>query len=215
MAKVKIFHPIQEIIPGINLGEVNPPVPSSGFPCVICFADGLVHDLEAIEAAGVHSGFNNQVVVDLGAGEYVFTYGIVASRGARAYVANDFHHETGIEAFRKGLDLRAYNIGLKKNFPNSSSLRVRKPIPTAARREDMLSFLCRLPSDSVSILLSGIDSNILTEDPFVEALGVEMTRVLNPRGALLAYCSKVITPKLKCEFQGIHSPLGLQKYVKK
>ena len=66
-------------------------------------------------------------------------------------------------------------------------------IPVAVVEEDMLSFLKRLPPNSVSIWCSGIDINILPDPNYREAVSKEIVRVLHPRGAYVGQ-SKMSIP---------------------
>ena len=61
-------------------------------------------------------------------------------------------------------------------------------IPSAVVPEDMLSFLKRLPDDSVSVMCSGIDECIL-KPAYANEVRKETLRVLSPDGGLLNFAS--------------------------
>ncbi|HSX05624.1 MAG TPA: hypothetical protein VLF69_04105 [Candidatus Saccharimonadales bacterium] len=57
------------------------------------------------------------------------------------------------------------------------------PLPGAIVRGDMLRVLSRLPDNSISIALNGIDRAILPPDlPYGKAVAAEITRVAHPEG---------------------------------
>lgn len=119
-----------------------------------------------------------QVVVDLGAGyEGTYGYAIAAMSGASGYVGVEpFHYEH-----------------FHGHFEYESL-----PVPYVVVAEDMRSFVPRLPNNSVSFLISGIDECILyrVSNEDYESLNVGVTRSLDPKGALVANSSIVHGKKL-------------------
>lgn len=55
-------------------------------------------------------------------------------------------------------------------------------IPVAIVEEDMLSFLKRLPDNSVSVLNAGIDKIVMPDLRYRNSVAKEIIRVLNPQG---------------------------------
>jgi hypothetical protein len=132
--------------------------------------------------------FKDQVVVDLGSGYRPFGYLIADQSGSKGYVAV----EPAFAAELVNEITRLLNPDLDKSeiFPPVIELKdkdhILKKIPTAVVREDMLDFLRRLPPESVSILCSGIDENVLPDNKFgsdyMEAVAREILRVMHPDG---------------------------------
>ena len=78
---------------------------------------------------------------------------------------------------------------------NSIKKKGKEKIPASIVPEDMLSFLKRLPDNSISILCSGIDYFIITHD-YGYQVKEEISRVLDPNGALLNYSSEIVPSSL-------------------
>lgn len=128
--------------------------------------------------------FKNQTVVDLGAGPNIYGYRFTQVTGASAYV--------GVELY--------FANALKTNLMigNPEPLKEAKSIPVAVVSEDMLTFLKRVPEKSVSILFSGIDEFILSNDYFDETYK-EISRVLHPEGTFMKRSMyKKNPPNLRC-----------------
>ena len=114
--------------------------------------------------------WENQIIVDLGAGSSKHGLMLADVFKAKAYI--------GVEPF-------FYNQ-LERNlgFMNTK-------IPCAVEREHMRSFLRRLPDDSVSVFVSGIDDAIVDNDDYLTEVASEITRVLHPKGLFLSHGSNV------------------------
>lgn len=183
-----IFTPLKKIIPGINLSglksvdeaqarvhESRKLIRTNGlFECPTgrpIFADYLKSVYGYIlcnpEIKEKMSGlFKGQVIADLGAGRQSHGYALAQLVGARAYV--------GVEPFFPKL---LETSVIKEDIP--------KEIPIAIAPEDMLSFLKRLPDNSISIILSGIDDIILPRAEYRGSVKNEIMRTLDPKGAIL------------------------------
>lgn len=120
--------------------------------------------------------FNDQIVVDLGSGAMEAGYLIAEFTGASSYIAVDpfcVPHQC--------IDAVGVNPYMYIDFPL-------RGIPAACVREDMLSFLKRLPDNSVSVLMSGIDELVMASSDapkYREQVTQEIYRVLNPNGGFL------------------------------
>lgn len=139
--------------------------------------------------------FRDQVIVDLGPGDYGEGYFLAASLGAKGYV--------GVEKFRQNmLEKNLKSVTKESNNRYAESLHYFearegniKPesdlIPASIVGEDMLSFLKRLPDNSVSILTSGIDSNIIPNEKYRREVASEIQRVLNKNGVYMTCASDI------------------------
>jgi len=58
-------------------------------------------------------------------------------------------------------------------------------MPYSISDEDMLTFLRRLPNDSVSLFAAGIDNSIIKYE-YEKEVGVEIARVLDPKGCFVS-----------------------------
>jgi hypothetical protein len=129
--------------------------------------------------------FKDQVVVDLGAGSAEGYY-YAALAKAKGYIAVDKYcrDEGQIPySFFKFLEEHFSTCFLKKLAS------VVKPIPGVEVSQDMLTFLQRLPDNSVSILTSGIDDCVLPNDDYRYAVEKEIKRVLDPNGVHINHFS--------------------------
>jgi hypothetical protein len=110
--------------------------------------------------------YKDQIVVDLGAGIMPYGLKISESLGAKGYIA------------------------VEPNFPNSLRENIYShSIPFTIIPEDMLTFLRRLPDESVSILTSGIDECILQSKEYITSVEEEIERTLHQLGTYINYCS--------------------------
>jgi hypothetical protein len=112
----------------------------------------------------------NQVLVDLGAGRSSFGYRIAARFGASAYIAN----ELGLNSYQNLM------YALKDALEDESN-----KIPAFAFAEDMMATLDRIPSNSVSFLISGLDNFILPDRDFVATLAKKVVEKVSPQGAII------------------------------
>jgi len=120
-----------------------------------------------------------QVVVDLGAGRELFAYNLAHEHGARAYIGVEPNHFAQLDAASDAAKMPFYVVG-----------------------EDMLSFLQRLPDNSVSLFVFGIDDFILQgAESYKKNVEAEMARVLHPQGAEIMGRDSIL------------SPLGIAQYA--
>ncbi|MFH0870761.1 MAG: hypothetical protein V1866_06935 [archaeon] len=171
-----------------------------------------------------------KVVVDIGCGRSGAGYEIAYLAGAKAYIGVDPYNTfpySGLDPLDRGKaiglvsDLNKMQIERHIQFriegkPLKDALSYRfedfqefgdriRAIPGFYVREDMLHFLMRLPSDSVVLLVSGIDDIVLqekgsvTHEEYVTRVEKEAARVLHPEGVLVSHISCI-------------QPEGLQKF---
>jgi len=151
--------------------------------------------------------FEDQIIIDIGAGKTQNGYLASKALKARAYI--------GVEPF---FAPSLYINLLTRNQKGSSTLsqlaaKNTQQIPTCIIPEDMLSFLKKIPNNSVSILCSGIDRAILDNNYLTQA-NAELIRTLHPKGGILNYISDFHFPNLQNIFpRGIlgQSPLKIYK----
>ncbi len=164
------------------------------------FISLLYEDYFNLELQKVFERFRNQIVVDIGAGSSGYGLRLAEIAGAKAVVA--------VEPFFSHLLLKNIQnpIGPAKPYPQTAR------IPIVIVPENALSFLKRLPNNSVSILAGGIEKNIIQDPEYRIQLGEEVVRVLSPTGVLVDYFSELETYGLT-ELHNIDL-LGLQEKIK-
>ncbi len=137
-----------------------------------------------------------QVVVELGAGSSPMNAILAKRYGARAYVGTDPVNAEDLE-----INLR------KEGLLND------KRIEVAVVPEDALTILKRLPDKSVSIMVSGLDNDVLHafDDEYVMGIRVELERVLHPDGVFVQDSSD-ISPEDWSKFDRIKGTKGLFSY---
>ena len=167
-----------------NSGEFIGNLCPSGYPVIMSL---LLKTNAAPKIRTLFKRFNSQVVLDLGAGNDSKFYNSVSDFDINGYIGVELFHEERL------LD------GLRNSF-NS------KKIPFAVVREDMLNFLKRIPDNSVSVHISGIDEIIIPDISYHKKVIQEISRVLHPRG--------VYTESQGIEIGGFDAEkLGLKKII--
>lgn len=159
-----------------------------------------------------------QIILDLGSNESILGYELASLLGASAYIGVDIN----ANAVRMGNDLQEFtSTSIKTGIKNllkfedyshysESENQKRKAgkekvindtlgteiIPASIVRDDLLSFLKRLPNNSVSIFTFGIDNNVIPDERYRQEVGQEIQRVLNQKGGYLTYTSNITSGKL-------------------
>lgn len=123
------------------------------------------------------NGLQGQIVIDLGAGNI---HGYLASIAGKAkgYVAVDKYQDLS-DLYR---DPKKVSETIKETYLLQAQGKL--AIPAAVEKEDMLTFLRRLPSNSVSIISSG-HFGLFQNDRYIDEVQKEMDRVLSPDGFLI------------------------------
>ena len=167
-----------------------------------------------IEAA---KHWQNQVLVDLGCGRRLDGYIIAKLAGARAYMAvdpynlsrfyerlidkeeskGDTEFNERIKKVRSFIQNKGYDEKTVDRILNNIDVHLEgHHLPVVLVAEDMVSALKRLPDNSVSIMTAGLDNCIIWRDEYTELAEEEISRVLHPKGAYLAMCSRLVPKKL-------------------
>ncbi len=178
---------ITKLIPGINLDSLEDHVYSEGNTGRInsfglsLFGDGfdtifsgdllkfgaynsLIDRLEGFDIPLKGYPPTNQVLIDLGCGKN--NYG--------CEIANKCHFMAYIGVDKDGLqdiNISSEDLGFK--------------IPSVFVKEDMLTFLKRLPNESASLMANGIDHFIINDGKYRDEVIKEIYRVLSPVGFYL------------------------------
>lgn len=178
-----------------------------------CVMPQIVLDKESKDFAILKERMRDEVVVDLGAGFDRKGYILACLLGAKGYVGVDLNTpRRGYASTRVGITgnmnenefrqemvkslVGQRNIGRETTEEYNAELErtgkvldysLIRPvlIPTSAVKEDMLDFLRRLPDDSVSIFMFGIDTNIIEGRKYIQELNQEIERVLSRNGGLI------------------------------
>jgi len=138
-----------------------------------------------------------QVLVDLGAANFKAGYLFALKHGAKAYI--------GIEPFvYMGLYLALARLDINGD-----------KIPASIANDDMLTFLKRLPDNSVSILTSGIDNIVIKNEDYISQTSEEIFRTLSPNGAHINLASFNFDPHNRLSFKCLHEHAQFYKYTKK
>lgn len=192
---------LEELIPGIDtrnlktnedildsdhryefaLEKLNPRDPeykrkSKGIATASQYAYMLEQQLEQNQELRQYlSMLADQVVIDIGAGKFAEAYSMIYNAGAKAYIGVDQYFAKSLhEAVQKEQETM--------------------PLPAAVIKEDALTFLKRLPSNSVSIFCSALTEQVISDKNYIGQVDNEITRVLNPSGAYFNYENSVFKP---------------------
>jgi len=158
--------------------------------------------------------FEGEIVVDLGAGQNIDGYVLSKICGAKSYVAVDHRYTQvlfkkmnmpdkaiGDIEFKKMLRREYKFLGTIPEYDKNIVERVKTAIdnhlmgnsndvPLAFAAEDMLTFLKRIPANSVCVLACGIDKIIISDNKYANQIEKEISRVLSDKGAYLGLCSR-------------------------
>jgi hypothetical protein len=212
--------PVQQIIPGIDVNGITSTEDiadgkSRDHPHNIGLANHTICFRQVEPFITRLEGFRGQVVVDLGAGDTCIAYNSVRNAGARAYIAVEPFFTIGlyydiskhIQALEKYQRTEIITPEIKETlFLNSCgheysrfTEKGEKPknmdMLVSIVDDDMLTFLKRLPNNSVSLLVSGIDSNRIIKDDYQKETAKELTRVLSLQGCLFR-CAESFDPAM-------------------
>ncbi len=132
-----------------------------------------------------------QIIVDIGAGTTSSGYCLAQQVGAKAYIAVEPHN----------YDELRHNL----TFMSLDS----QPIPAAVVNEDALGFLSRVPAGSVSIVISGLDEQVLSPRQFPQiheykkqVIG-QIIRILKQNNVYINYDSWLIVDERESEVNGL------------
>jgi len=204
---------LTEVVPGIDIDRLgvrrNAPGKSFGDSYAGPLVDMMLSSIEhrkgcktakpkmTLESADpLLMMMKDQVVVDLGCGSSLAGYAIACLAGAKAYI--------GVDPFSPNRDIDSVcsysKTSIKKvikPYTDLSNGKKLKCIPGLYVREDMLRFLKRLPQESVSMLISGIDDYVLDDDKYVADVKSEIARALHTEGVCVSYASRIHPRELK------------------
>ncbi len=131
--------------------------------------------------------FKDKIVVDLCAGWTPYGYIFAALYGAKGYVGVDKYDSEALLEQLDEIDKALKKLKNKSNGYINISKEQLRPTPAAIVNEDVLSFLERLPKDSVSFLSSG-NIGVFTDSDgkYVRSCNEQISRALNPNGIIVA-----------------------------
>lgn len=170
---------VREIVPGIDVNGLVPleaiaegRIPRYEYGAYSPY--GLAAHANSIrpvilKKAGQLGKLREQVLVDLGAGAHADGFRIAQAAEARAYIGVEPH-------FARGLYERLQDV-----VPNADL-----GVLASISNDHMLAFLKRLPPDSVSVLIAGIDDFVVRDQSYLKQVGREIARVLHPDGAYIS-----------------------------
>jgi len=169
--------PVEEIIPNIKIPRSEVQNSNVGYNLphpYLMDRVGMqyIDNMEYFGRIPVRKLIKDQIIVDLGAGSTKDGYLLSEELGARAYI--------GVDEY--------YSESLKRDLENSKE---DKKIPFSVVSKDMLTFLRGLPDNSVSILMSGINASLLSNERYRKEVLAEIERVLDPEGAFLSFASDI------------------------
>lgn len=145
----------------------------------------------------------DRVVVDLasGAGKELRIYILANVAGAAGYIAVDKNEdaieELGVRARfgewyeqEKGKDEGELRKNKLQEINKDYGVKREKAIPISLVNEDMLTFVKKLPDNSVSFVMSGVDFNIMSDFDYMGKVEEEVRRSLHPDGGYIAVVSE-------------------------
>jgi len=181
---------LEEIIPGINLGNVSTdfPDPETNY-LQVNLNHHLKYDRIDKETKELFDSFKDQVVIDLFSGPFLDVYREACRARAIGYVA--------IDLFSEFTEVNC--LGKSDNYNKSrvDEYNIERHIPAFFKGEDSLMFLKRLPSNSVSIHISGAGFCFFNNYDYKRAVEKEIERVLHSSGAYIGHATEIVPSKLK------------------
>lgn len=153
----------------------------------IQFYEDLKKDWEFIKE--LKERFLGKVVVDLGCADPTEAYILACSLGATGYIGvdSDWDMVDKLDYIANKQKEKLNSGNYFENGDDSKDVKDWEPIPYSVVREDMLSFLKRLPEDEVNIFCFGIDAMVMMDTPkeYLSQTREEIARVINKNGAQL------------------------------
>lgn len=131
------------------------------------FSRHVLREQNSPELLEILSRFKRQIVIELGAGPLCDGFSICKLGKAKKYAA--------IEPFHPWY---FYN-----NLPDNNE------IPVSLVCDDALTFLRRIPDNSISIWMAGVEENVIHSGRYWYELESEIDRVLHPDGGFIEYVS--------------------------
>lgn len=223
--------PVEEIVPGIDFTKFipekelkilkkerkigRPQVTENSFLNVFSLKfrqqfSQFKNNEEVREAVKI---FQDQIIVDLGAGENGNGYRLAQRMGAKAYIGiepyrnlqEDISNKKNPSTVKKNLELMCKEkleeeankgFSFTQEWIDDEIDYYTNKIRFSLSDQDMLAFLKALPDKSVSVMAGGIDENILRDEK-LSAVSDEIKRVLHPNGAFLSVGSDLIPNELE------------------
>lgn len=121
----------------------------------------------------------NQIVVELGAGMESYGYEIARESGAKAFIAVEPHYIKRLESSIVSAIRVANSSEQEEEESQESAMKV------ALVQDDMLHFLMRVPIESISIIILGIDDEILPDPGYRIKVASEILKTLSKKGAVI------------------------------
>ena len=168
-----------------NAGDM----PSQYFDGVMDLLSPSLTEEEVIERAKkAFDSFDDQIIIDLGAGRTAWPYRILAMpRSPKAYI--------GVDASEQNADALWHDIGSEQvEFANGNRTASESAPPAAVVAEDILTFLRRLPDNSVSIFMGGVDRLLIHDQGYWDSMSKEIERVLSSEGGYIALAGSHVEP---------------------
>ena len=136
--------------------------------------------------------FKNQIVVDLGCGTDLSMYRVCCISESKGYIGVDKEYVPTLA--HKLLSNDIWEKHDKELIKISETIKPRlnyeRKVPAALAYEDALTFLKRLPDDSVSISASGLDIDVIPNNEKTQEIEKEIERVLHKEGAYISMASR-------------------------
>lgn len=194
----ELIRPVSEVIPGINLeGLIEENVDGLKYEKAKNIKEHAKNDLATSYVSDIYIGladlrksqekrtetkeimnnFKDKIIVDLGAGDSGMGYMVADFIGAKHYIAIE---PNNARMLLNGISRLREEVASWENYDYNYN-----HTPFSIVQEDMLNFLKRLPNDSVSILCSGIDYEILPDQKYRDETAEQIERVLDPKGAYI------------------------------
>jgi len=168
---------VEELIPGIR--------PDDGYKPNVRFEKAQAKSAEMLVRLLIGDShfqefmlpLRGTIVVDLGTGDNVSSYYAAIMSGAKGFVAVEPNiFEQTVAAFDK----------MKQMYQGQTMLLGKKRIQYSLINQDAFSFLRRLPPRSVSVLMNAIDTSIIPDLNYRQAVSNSIQRVLATRGAFIS-----------------------------
>ncbi len=173
------------------------------------FAWGILADDDYLAEAKRY--FKDQIVVDLGCGTDISMYRVCCISESRAYVGVDKKSAKLVKNLNSERAWKKYDRNvIRLDHTIEPKLSHPRKVPASYANDDILSFLRKLPNDSVSVSACGIDASIEPNSERVPQIESEIERVLNPEGAYISLASRFFYRVL--DYKPEETSLNLEKW---
>lgn len=167
------------------------PVFKEGTPDLFEHCDKIIKDSDEKKDTALEL-FRGQIIVDLGAGTNERGYILSQLLKGKAYIGVNLRDPYKLKRGLEHLNSEPNEHDIFTNHLRKIPGVYKRHIPFSVVHSDALTFLRRLPNNSVSVIMGGFGPDVTNDDyQYRKDISKEINRVLDPKGGFLNYQSHI------------------------